>query len=109
MNGGERPVRQAPSALCRDLEAPLAAQVDRLLVEAGVPARRHARARAAILREWLGSTPIGGGWLLEAGAGGGSHALLLLAWVTVALLLGGRYWRQRRHWTGERLTLTRMT
>ena len=94
------------AALCRDLEAPLAAQVDRLLVEAGVPARRHARARAAILREWLGSTPIGGGWLLEAGAGGGSHALLLLAWVTVALLLGWRYWRQRRHWTGERLTLT---
>ena len=241
------------AALCRDLEAPLAAQVDRLLVEAGVPARRQARARAAILREWLGSTPIGGGWLLRlppgaslwhqarqarlpsrllafvsghavqyllwllawwmigqgalqgrldpgwllawalllvtlvpfrllatwsqgrlaigaggllkqrllygalrlapeemrhqgagqllgrvleaeavealalsggllglmagmelliaaavlhAGAGGGRHALLLLGWVAVALLLGWRYWRQRRHWTGERLTLT---
>jgi ATP-binding cassette, subfamily B, bacterial len=51
--------------LCRDLEAPLAAQVDRLLVEAGVPAWRQARARAAILREWLGSTPIGGGWLMS--------------------------------------------
>ena len=241
------------AALCRDLEAPLAAQVDRLLVEAGVPARRQARARAAILRERLGSTPIGGGWLLRlppgaslwhqarqarlpsrllafvsghavqyllwllawwmigqgalqgrldpgwllawalllvtlvpfrllatwsqgrlaigaggllkqrllygalrlapeemrhqgagqllgrvleaeavealalsggllglmagmelliaaavlhAGAGGGRHALLLLVWVAVALLLGWRYWRQRRHWTGERLTLT---
>ena len=241
------------AALCRDLEAPLAAQVDRLLVEAGVPARRQARARAAILRERLGSTPIGGCWLLRlppgaslwhqarqarlpsrllafvgghagqyllwllawwmigqgalqgrldpgwllawalllvtlvpfrllatwsqgrlaigaggllkqrllsgalrlapeemrhqgagqllgrvleaeavealalsggllglvagmelliaaavlhAGAGGGRHALLLLAWVAVALLLGWRYWRQRRHWTGERLTLT---
>jgi hypothetical protein len=53
------------AALYRDLEAPLAAQVDRLLVEAGVPARRHARARAAILREWLGSTSISGGWLLR--------------------------------------------
>jgi len=241
------------AALCRDLEASLAAQVDRLLVEAGVPARRQARARAAILYEWLGSTPIGGGWLLglpagsslwhqarqahlpsrllafvsghavqyllwllawwmigqgalqgrldpswllawalllvtlvpfrllatwsqgrlaigaggllkqrllygalrlapeemrhqgagqllgrvleaeavealalsggllglmagmelliaatvmHAGAGGGRHALLLPAWVAVALLLGWRYFQQRRHWTGERLTLT---
>jgi ATP-binding cassette subfamily B protein len=34
------------AALCRDLEAPLAARVDRLLVEAGVHARRQARALA---------------------------------------------------------------
>ena len=237
------------AVLCRDLEAPLAAQVDELLVEAGVSARRQGRARAAILGEWLSSTPIDCGWLLRlppsasfwyqarqaslpsrllafvgghamqyllwlarlvdgrsgrasgstrprlaarlgapardpdpvsparhlvagatrhrrwgapqaapprrgpaarpeemrhqgagqllgrvleaeavealalsggllglmagmelliaaavlhAGAGGGRHALLLLAWVAVALLLGWRYWRQRRHWTEGR-------
>ncbi|RPJ59669.1 MAG: ABC transporter ATP-binding protein, partial [Acidobacteria bacterium] len=241
------------AALCRDLEAPLAAEVDRLLVEAGVPTRRRARARVAILRERLGPRPIGGCWLLrlppgaslwqqarqarlpsrllalvgghavqyllwllawwmvgqgalqgrldrgwllawalllmtlvpfrllatwsqgrlamgaggllkqrllygalrlepeemrqqgagqllgrvleaeavealalsggflglvagmeiliaavvlDLGAGGGTHALLLLAWVALALLLGWRYHRQRRHWTEGRLTLT---
>ena len=241
------------AALCRDLEVPLAAEVDRLLVEAGIPTRRQARARLAILGERLGPRPIGrpawcachrapasgtrrtrqacrpvsspssagmlcstcsgcspGGWsvrgrfravstsagcspgrscsltlvpfrllatrsqgrlaigaggllkqrllygalrlepeeiryqgagqllgrvlkaeavealalsggllglvagmelliaaaILHAGAGGGRHALLLLAWVAVALLLGWRYWWQRRHWTAGRLTLT---
>jgi ATP-binding cassette, subfamily B, bacterial len=44
--------------------------------------------------------------ILHAGAGGGRHALLLLAWVAVALLLGWRYGWQRRHWTAGRLTLT---
>jgi ATP-binding cassette subfamily B protein len=241
------------AALCRDLEAPLTAEVDRLLVEAGVPTGRQARARAAILCERLGLTPIGGCWLLrlppgaslwqqarqtrlpsrlfvlvgghamqyllwllawwmvgqgalqgrfdpgwllawalllvtlvpfrllatwsqgrlaigagrllkqrllygalrlepeeirhqgagqllgrvleaeaveglalsggflglvagmevliaaavlDLGAGGGTHSLLLLAWVALALLLGWRYYRQRRHWTEERLALT---
>jgi ATP-binding cassette subfamily B protein len=44
--------------------------------------------------------------VLGLGAGGGTHALLLLAWVTLALLLGWRYGRHRRHWTEGRLTLT---
>jgi ATP-binding cassette, subfamily B, bacterial len=52
-------------ALRRHLEAPLAAEVDRLLVEAGVPRQRQARARTAILRERLGPRPIGGCWLLR--------------------------------------------
>ncbi len=241
------------AALCRDLEAPLTAEVDRLLVEAGVPMRRQARGRSAILRERLGSRHVGGCWLLrlppgtsfwqqarqdrlpsrllvlvgghavqyllwllawwmvgrgalqgrldlgwllawalllvtlvpfrllatwsqgqlaigagrllkrrllygalrlepeeirhqgagqllgrvleaeavealalsggflglvagmdiliaavllKLGAGGGTHALLLLAWVALALLFGWRYYRQRRHWTEGRLTLT---
>ena len=34
------------------------------------------------------------------------HALLLLVWVALALLIGWRYCWQRRHWTAERLTLT---
>jgi ATP-binding cassette subfamily B protein len=241
------------AALRRHLEAPMVAEVNRLLVEAGVPTRRQARARLAILRERLGPRLIGGGWLLrlppgasfwqqarqnhlpsrllalvgrhamqyllwllawwtvgqgalegrfdpgwllawalllvtlvpfrllatwsqgrlaigaggllkqrlldgalrlepeeirhqgagqflgrvleaeavealalsggflglvagmeilvaaavlDLGAGGGKHVLLLLAWVAVALLLGWRYYRQRRHWTEGRLTLT---
>jgi ATP-binding cassette, subfamily B, bacterial len=52
------------TALRRDLEAPLTVEVDQLLVEAGVPRRRQARARVAILRERLGQRPIGGCWLL---------------------------------------------
>jgi ATP-binding cassette, subfamily B, bacterial len=44
--------------------------------------------------------------ILALGAGGGTHALLLLAWVVLALLLGWRYYRQRRYWTAARLTLT---
>jgi ATP-binding cassette subfamily B protein len=44
--------------------------------------------------------------VLDLGAGGGTHALLLLAWVAMAILLGWRYYRQRRHWTEGRLTLT---
>jgi hypothetical protein len=52
------------TALCRDLEAPLAAEVARLLVEAGVPTRRQVRPRVAILRERLGPRPIGC-WLLR--------------------------------------------
>ena len=53
------------AALRRDLEAPLTAEVDRLLVEAGVPTRRQGRARLAILGERLGPRPIGGCWLLR--------------------------------------------
>jgi ATP-binding cassette subfamily B protein len=52
------------AALCRDLETPLAAQVDELLVGAGVPRRRQAHARTAILREQLRLRPIGGYWRL---------------------------------------------
>jgi ATP-binding cassette, subfamily B, bacterial len=53
------------AALCHAREAPLVAQVDRLLVEADVPRRRQARARAAILREQLGPTHLGGCWILR--------------------------------------------
>jgi hypothetical protein len=46
--------------LRREIEAPRAAEVDRLLAEADVPIRRQGRARAALLRERLGLTAIGG-------------------------------------------------
>ena len=53
------------AALCQALEQPLAAEVTRLLGEAGVPKRRQARARAAILRERLSPVRIDGCWLLR--------------------------------------------
>jgi hypothetical protein len=59
----EREVREG---LWSSNVAPLAAEVDRLLIEADVPRSRRARSRAAILREQLGPGPIGGGgWLLR--------------------------------------------
>jgi ATP-binding cassette subfamily B protein len=53
------------AALCQELEAPVAADVDRLLNEAGVPQRRQSRARQAILRQFLNAERLGGSWLLR--------------------------------------------
>ena len=53
------------TALCQTIELPLVAEVTRLLDEAGVPKRRQARARAAILRERLSPVRLDGCWLLR--------------------------------------------
>jgi ATP-binding cassette subfamily B protein len=53
------------AALANALEAPFAGDLDRLLGDAGVTLRRRARARAAILREQLGTAPLAGCWLLR--------------------------------------------
>jgi ATP-binding cassette subfamily B protein len=57
------------AALCRALEAPLAADVDRLLTEVGVPIWRWERARQAILGERLSAERLGACWLLRLPAG----------------------------------------
>jgi len=58
------------AALCREVEAPLVVEeVDRLLNEAGVPDRRRAQARAAILGERLREEHIDGCWLLRPSPG----------------------------------------
>jgi len=44
--------------------------------------------------------------ILAAGAGGGLHVVLLLAWVAITLGLGWRYLRRLRAWTLERLRMT---
>lgn len=44
--------------------------------------------------------------ILAAGSGGWLHALLLVAWVGLALLLARRYFRDRRAWTVARLGMT---
>ncbi|HWS89965.1 MAG TPA: ABC transporter ATP-binding protein [Pyrinomonadaceae bacterium] len=51
--------------LCRTTEEPLAAEVGRLLEEIGVPERRRARARAAILEQRLGARWIAECWSLR--------------------------------------------
>ncbi len=53
------------AALCRTTEEPLTAEVGRLLEEIGVPERRRARARAAILEQRLGARWIAECWSLR--------------------------------------------
>jgi ATP-binding cassette subfamily B protein len=63
------PLLAVRAALCRALEAPLAADVDRLLGAVGVPVWRRERAQRAILGERLSAERIGGCWLLRLPAG----------------------------------------
>ena len=55
--------------LCRDVEAPFVAEVDRILEDCAVPASRRSRARAALLRERLGARPVGMAWQLRVRPG----------------------------------------
>jgi ATP-binding cassette subfamily B protein len=57
------------SALCHGLKAPLTADVDRLLADAGVPLRRRSLARQVILDERLSAARLGGCWLVRLPAG----------------------------------------
>ena len=52
-------------ALCWSLEAPLGPEIDALLDQAGVPARRRARVQAALLHDRLASRRVHAGWLLR--------------------------------------------
>jgi ATP-binding cassette subfamily B protein len=47
--------------------------------------------------------------VLAAGAGGWLHAGLLVAWLVLVAVLGGRLARARYRWTDQRLTLTGLT
>jgi ATP-binding cassette subfamily B protein len=72
--GPDRRVRRVRPAvvcavLCRDVEAPLLAEVDRMLDTAGVSPRRQRGARAAVLREQLGAAWITGCWRLRVSRG----------------------------------------
>ena len=44
--------------------------------------------------------------VLSAGVGGWLHALILIVWVAITLVMGWGYYRRRAHWTGVRLGLT---
>jgi ATP-binding cassette subfamily B protein len=108
------PVTAIRDALRGDLDADLGPEVDRLLDEAAVPARRRARTRVAILAERLSQRRIGGCWIFDLPPGGSfwaaarrarlrgraavlvgahmvQHALLLLSWWVLGLgVLQGR-------------------
>jgi ATP-binding cassette, subfamily B, bacterial len=95
------------TALCQAVEAPLAAEVDRVLVAAGVPRRRQARTRQVILSERLSTKRLAGCWLCRLPAGGsfwqqmrqvrlprrllglaGVHATQYLLWLLAWWLVG---------------------
>ena len=45
-------------------------------------------------------------WVLGQGAAGGLHVLLLGLWLLVTLVIGWRFFEQRRRWTADRLEMT---
>jgi ATP-binding cassette subfamily B protein len=57
------------SVMRRPHEVNVEGEVERLLIDAGTPKRRLARARAAILRERLRRRRVSGGWLLRTPPG----------------------------------------
>jgi ATP-binding cassette, subfamily B, bacterial len=61
------------SALCRDAEAPVAKNVDRILAEISVRPSRRQGVRAALLGQLLVSARVGDGWLLRPA--GDAHPL----------------------------------
>jgi ATP-binding cassette, subfamily B, bacterial len=61
------------AALCRDAEAPVAKDVDRILAESGVRPSRRPGARAALLGQLLVGARVGDGWLLRPA--GNAHLL----------------------------------
>ena len=105
------------TALSEELEAPVAAEVDRLLDEAGVRKRRRPQARAAILRELLSSERLTGSWLLRLPPGApfwqqlrqvhlsprlfalvGAHAVYYLFWLLSWWMVGQGALQGRLDW-----------
>jgi ATP-binding cassette subfamily B protein len=93
------PVETVRAALCRDAEAPVAEEVDRILAEARVRRGRRRRARAALLGQLLVEARVGGGWLIRPA--GDSPALAqareaglprLLTRLLIVQVLGSALW-----------------
>lgn len=58
-------LEEVRAALCRQAEAPLVEQVERMLEQAGVAAKHRPRARPALLRQLLTAARLGGCWLVR--------------------------------------------
>ncbi len=105
------------AALCRELEAPLTADVDRVLTEAGVDRSRWFHARKAILKEQLSARRISDCWLLRLSPGAnvwklarqgcliprlavlaGAHALQYALWILSWWLIGQGALQGRIDW-----------
>ncbi len=87
------------SVLCLGVEESVAKEVDRVLAETGVPRRRRARVRSALLDQFLVEARVGNVWLLRPPAG--SHVLAqareselprLLMNLVAAQALGSAFW-----------------
>lgn len=98
-----RVIRIAPgplaAALRRDAEAPVAADVDRILAGTGVRAARRPGAKAALLGHLLAGARVGDGWLLRpAGEANllaqarGARLPGRLAWLVAVEVLGSGLW-----------------
>lgn len=68
------PLDALRDAICRKAEAPLSGETERLLEEVGVPRRRRARARRAILGQRLVQTWLGECWHLRPAPGASAWA-----------------------------------
>lgn len=71
--------------LCWSQEAPLTPEIDRMILAADVPTQRRSAVRAAMLRERLAATRLGGFWMLRAPAASGFARQLIDAGVARSL------------------------
>jgi len=102
------------SALCSEIEAPVAKQIEQLLERAGVPLAKQAKAREAILRERFSALRIPGIWLLRLPPGAnfwlqlrqarvpqrlltlaGAHAIQYVLWIVAWWVVGANVLRGR--------------
>jgi ATP-binding cassette subfamily B protein len=102
------------SAMCIDIEAPVAKQVQELLEHAGVPVTKQAKAREAILKERFSALRIRGIWLLRLPPGSNfwvqlrqarvpqrlftlaaAHAIQYVLWIAAWWVVGANVLRGR--------------
>lgn len=85
----ERPLEALRATLCAPWEAPLQAEIRNLLELAGIPEKRRAKVRAALLRERLAGQRLDGCWMLRLPptAEVGRQLRHARAWVRLGLIL----------------------
>jgi ATP-binding cassette subfamily B protein len=59
------PLNDVRDVVCADLEARIAADVDRVIAISGIAGRRRERSRTAMLRELVGDAPAGQLWIIR--------------------------------------------
>jgi ATP-binding cassette subfamily B protein len=85
--------------LCQELEAPLKADLEKMLEQTGVGGRQRSAAMQAILRERLSHKRIGGCWMLRPAPGANFfHHLRQIHLSRHALLLAGAHLLQYLLW-----------
>lgn len=96
------PVETLRRELSRDLEATVAAGVDRLLDRVALSGRRRARTRAALMDERLSPRQVGECWLLRLAPGARVSGQALAAGLPAqALAFAGAQLAERALWVGS--------